>query len=322
MERDTLTFNKKSLTAKWRKLSTKGVPFYFAMAFLHLLQFFVFYIIVNFNSVLLAFRSLYITQEGGLVEEWVGWQNFKTIFSLFAQEKTMLISLANSAIFLALDLFIIIPLGVMFAYYIYLKRPFAELFKTLLFMPSVICSMVFVIFFKDFVEAVVPALAEKWFNEILILGVFNDPSRGLMALMIFYVFISFSGQILLYVNAMSAISKPSVEAAKIDGASEFCIFLHVALPSCWGTIVSLAVICIAAVVTNQAYLFSFYGNSAPGEIFTIGYYQWTLLTKGKGSENMMNYPIASAFGLLSTVVATPLTFGAKWLLHKLGPKEE
>jgi ABC-type sugar transport system permease subunit len=303
-----------------KKAAFDGKFFYAGLVAIPLIQFFLFYIVANFNNILLAFKN-YDNSTGAVIESWVGWKNFDKIWQIFRNESTLWICIQNSFVFLAIDLLIILPFSLFFAYYIHKKRPFAELFKALLFIPSVICSMVFVIFYLNFAENVIPLMAKAWFQES-ISNIFHNPSLGLRYLCIFYVWITFSGQILLYVNAMDGVSPAVVEAAEIDGANEFKIFWHVMVPGCYKTIVSLAVISLAGLVSNQAYLFSFYGIDAPGAFQTLGYFQFVLVTQGKGAEDPTNYPLASAFGLICTLFAIPLTFGARYLLNKLGPKEE
>lgn len=316
--------NKPEKHPSWRrriqKAAFEGKFFYAALVVLPLLQFIIFYIVANFNNILLAFRS-YDNSTGQVIESWVGWANFAKIWRIFTTENTLNICIQNSFIFLAIDLLIILPLSLLFAYYIHKKRPFAGVFKVLLFLPSVICSMVFVIFYLNFTESIIPLIAKAWFNES-IFGIFRSPSRGMIYLCIFYVWITFSGQILLYLNAMDGVSPSVVEAAEMDGASELKIFLHVMVPGCWKTIVSLAVISLAGLVSNQAYLFSFYGINAPAAFQTLGYFQFVLITQGKGAEDPTNYPLASAFGLVCTLFAIPVTFLARYLLNRFGPKED
>ena len=184
----------------------------------------------------------------------------------------------------------------------------------MLFLPSVICNMVIVLFYRDFIEWVIGGIF-KW-DTIL-----NDDVRAGVPLMILYVTLSFSGSILLYLNAMSAISQSTIEAAKIDGASEMRTFWHIVLPSIWGTIVSLLVLAFADIGMGQANLYSIYGSTALKSQQTLGYYIFNLVASQNGND-LTQYPKAAAYGLIITAVIAPLTITARRLLLKYGPKED
>lgn len=304
-----------------KKIDKGAVVFYVSMIALPLIQFAIFYLYVNFNSILLAFKSYYFDpQASGYVESWVGWKNFDDIFSMFKNQDALWVCTRNSFYYLLLSLFVSMPLSLLFAYYIYQDYPLAKLFKVLLFLPAVVCSMVFVIFYLNFADSVFPALAQSWFGKT-IGTVFRDENPGQAVLMLFYVWLSFAGSILLYLNAMSTVSRPLVEAAKIDGAGDFRIFLHVILPSVWKTIVSLIIVTFADVVANQANLFGLYGNFAPTWSQTLGYFQFNLVAQ-YGADSPVNYPEAAAFGLLFTCIVAPIVLLARYLLNKYGPKED
>ena len=141
-------------------------------------------------------------------------------------------------------------------------------------------------------------------------------------LILFYLLVNFSGNILLYINAMSQVSPSVVEAAKIDGASEFRIFIHVIIPQIWGTIVSLLIIFMAGIVTNQAFLFTFFGINAPTELQTLGYYIFRNVQEGATPSVEASYYQTSALGIMLTLCLAPITILVRNLLLKFGPRED
>ena len=67
-----------------RKRNVSSLLFYVGMCILPLAQFFIFYILVNFNTILLAFKSyqyVNIDNTYKVVEEWIGLGNFHTIIN-------------------------------------------------------------------------------------------------------------------------------------------------------------------------------------------------------------------------------------------------
>ena len=292
----------------------KGQVFFLLLLLIPLAQFAIFYFAVNFNSILLAFKS-YDNSTGVIVQNWVGWANFEEIFRLFKTEDTLWICLRNSAIYFALDFVIGAPVTLLFAYYIYKGYPLHEFFKVMLFLPSIICSMVFVIFYKNFIEAF------AWTYNVESGTLIGDKNIGMWFIALFYVWLLFSGNILIYLNAMGSVSKSTVEAAQVDGASELQTFFHVMIPGIWPTIVSLVVISFGQIMVNQANLYGLFGNNAPKQFWTLGYYLFRLVAI-TGADSPTSYPLASAFGLLGTAIIAPLTFLVRYLMQRFGPRED
>ncbi len=301
---------------KRKKKKSKGGTIFFAtMMALPLLQFFIFYFVVNFNSIVLAFQKYDIGDNGySLVP--AGFENFAQIFHEWKTTPWISANLLPNALrYFVLKVCIILPLSLLFAYYIYKKMRLNGFFKVMLFLPSIICNMVIVMFYRDFVDFVIAPL----FNMDTLWG--GEGNAATIPLVILYILLSFSGSILLFLNAMSSIPESTLEAAKIDGASEFRTFLSIVIPSIWGTIVSLLVLAFAEIALGQANLYSIYGSLAPYSQQTLGYYIFNLMATSNGDDITM-YPKAAAYGLLATVIIAPITIIARKLLLKYGPSED
>ena len=64
-------------------------------------------------------------------------------------------------------------------------------------------------------------------------------------------------------------------------------------------------------------MFSIYGADAEQYTYTLGYFFFIQVIGEKSS--LAEYPFASAAGIIFTLIATPLTLGAKYLLERFGP---
>ena len=299
----TLTISKR-LSRKHRNI------FYWSMMALPLLQFFIFYIVVNFNSILMAFQE-YNTFT--FSNTW----NFNNFTYWFTDTWTTKLGycLNNSLLYFGITL-LTIPISTIISYYIYKKFHLSQFFKVIAFVPSIISISAFVIMYKYFVnKGLIGIFQVEPISDAF--SIYRQP-----LLIAFYILLNMSSNMLLYINAMSQVSPSVVEAAKIDGASEFKIFLHVFIPQIWGTIVSLLIIFMAGIVINQAYLFSFYGTNADIELQTLGYFIFANIQDVPGVNVMEAYHRMSAFGLICTLVVAPLTILSRNLLLKFGPRED
>lgn len=102
---------------KGKKINYKRGIFILAMIIVPLINFLLFYLYVNIDSILLAFRQ----EKGG--ELFFTWDNFKMMFQEFSgginSDKSILLALKNTMVFFSTSLLVILPLTVFVAYFIY-----------------------------------------------------------------------------------------------------------------------------------------------------------------------------------------------------------
>ena len=308
------------VSRKKSDLGRGGKLFYWGMLAVPIICFIMFYIIINFNSIILAFQD-YWYDGGKIMRNFNNFQSFKNLFLDLRAGGKFKILIGNSILYIGLLIVIVIPVTLLFAYYIYQKHLFYGFFKVFVFTPSVVCMMVLVIFYDGFVEYALASVLKPS------TAFMSKNSTTLPFLIIFYVCCGFSSNLLIFLNAMSQISSSSIEAAKIDGAGELKIFLKIVIPSIWGTIVSMVVITFAAIGTEQGNVHAFLSIKPKilenySRLQTIGYYIFTGVLDGNGNLYEPLFPKISAFGVLITVVITPVTILFRNLMTKFGPSED
>lgn len=287
--------------------------FFLCLVILPLIQFGIFYVGVNFNSILLTFRN-YDYDTG---YSFAGLSNIARVWKELTTEATLQYALRNSVITYAVTLLVGTTLALLFSYFIYKKMPLAGLHRVVLFLPSILSSIVMVLLFKYFCENAVPAIWHALTGKTLD-GLLSSSKTAFPTLLFYLVWSGFGTQVLMYTGAMNNISESVVESAHLDGAGAVREFVHITLPMIWSTLVTFIVVGIAGLFTNQLNLYSFYSTAADISNYTVGYYLYRATLKGKLPE----YSYLSAMGLLCTAVALPLTFGAKALLERLGPRTD
>ena len=299
----------------------KDLIFYILMMAWPVLQFCVFYIGVNANSFLMAFQNLSIS---GKVMGWTFDHMVEAFRELLGLDGTIIFASAakRSLQAYAVSLCIGTPLGLLFSYYIYKKLPFSGTFRVLLFMPSIISGIVMVAMFNFFVQDALPTIVNGLGGNMK-LGLLSgrSPDNVKFATILFFnTWVGFGGGVLMYSNAMSGISKEVVDSAHLDGATGLREFFAITVPGIWPTLSTFLITGVAGIFSNQAGLFSFYGQDASPGIRTYGYEMYIRVYKYQ--NNMTEYPNISAIGLYMTAVAVPLTYLVKWLLEKFGPSED
>lgn len=300
-------------TKKKKCWKDKNFLFYSLLMAFPVAQFLVFYIGVNFNSILMAFQRINIQQN---TVEWTA-SNIQNAFEMMTASSELLSVMSVSILAYVILTGLGVPLGLFFSYYIYKKLPLSGAFRVILFLPSILSAIVMATIFQFFVERAIPTAMMQFF-DVEMMGLLENSETRFATIIFYNILMGFGANVLMYTNSMSGISQEVVEASQLDGATTLQEFVHVTLPMIYPTLTMFLFTGVAGIFTNQLHLFSFYGGTAPNEVSTYGYYFYT---KTQGAKSVAEYPLLSAMGLLMSSVAVPLTLLVKWLLEKFGPSE-
>lgn len=295
------------------KMKKEQLIFYIVMIALPVLQILIFYFGVNFNSILLAFKSY---GENGTIH-FAGFDNFKQVFYDLFNDVQWQFAMKNSLIVYAVLTLVNTSLALLFAYYIYKNRFASKFFRVILYMPSIVSSIVMVILYKYFVDTFIPQIILKITHEQAE-GLLSNPDTTMLMLMIYSIITGFGTNVLLLSGAMSSVNESLIEAARIDGAGPVKQFFSVVLPQIWPTLVTLLITGVATLFGNQFNLYSLYGVNAEMQYVTVGY----LLFKYTSKASDFEYPYLAAFGLILTVIIVPLTLIIRKILNKVGPSDD
>ena len=301
----------KQKPAKYGHKRIKDGLFVYAVLLLPIIQFCIFYIGVNLNSILMTFQRY---DESGYV--WAGFYNFELVWNNFVKTAIFGTVLKNSLLsFVVVQL--MSPIVLFFTFFIYKKFVGYKFFKVILFLPTIISSVILVTIFKKVCDVAIPSIV-KALTDKSITGLLSNPDTKFGAIMFFYLWLSFGSLMLMYLGAMNGISDSVSEAAKLDGANNVQEFFYVVFPMIYPTFSTLFYTSVATIFTNQINLYSLWGTEADSAVWTFGYYLYKEVVQATSS----NYPYLATLGILMTFIAAPLTFFCKWLLTKIGPSVE
>ncbi|MBQ3493280.1 MAG: sugar ABC transporter permease [Clostridia bacterium] len=285
--------------------------FLFLFLLFPIVQFIIFYIGVNINSILLAFKSF----EGG---KWVfcGFDNFKEVWDDLFVNGRLNVAVKNSTIQFALSFLVGIPLHVIVAFVMFRGVPGSKFLRFVLFMPNMISSLVFVICFRYLASDALPLITGI---ENLNILKSSQPS-SFYTVLLFGFWLGFAGGLIIYLGAMSSISTDVLEYCELENMSSLRLLWSIIVPLIFPTIITYIVVGMAGFFTSYGQFHSFFGaagkNSAP-PYETLGYVFF--VTIARDSATVADYPYAAAGGLMFTMVIAPLTVGIKSLLEKYGP---
>ena len=298
---------------KGRIGSFKDNLFVYSLIGYPLILFCIFYIGINFNSIILAFQSI-----DGTGKHFAGFKNFQ----LFWQEMTgsgnlLFYSLINSLKMYVINLVICMPLYICFSYLLFKKCLFNRVISFLVMVPSIMSGLVISLVFVNFIGSNGP-LTELCrifgINEGKWLNLLYSEEYAFGTTLFYSIWLSFSTSLLVYPTAMRGISPEVFESAKIDGVSNmFQELRHIILPLIYPTLTTFLVTGFAAIFSNGGPLLEFYYTEAPSYVSNMGYY-FTRAVLVDATE--FSYPKYAAGGLILTVLIGPLTLLLKRFLEK------
>ena len=276
------------------------------------LQFVIFYIGVNINSILLAFQNYDVLTA---TNSFAGFSNFGQVISDIFVNGTLLNAVKNSAILL-LSSFLGIPLQIIVAYGIFKKVPCSGFLKIMLFMPNMINSMVFVVCGEYIITYGFPLVFGPSAADLLSRYYYSS----FWTIIIFGFWLNLSSGLVIYLGAMSGIDNEVMEYCQLERLSSIRELWYIVVPLIFPTVTTYLIVAIAGFFTNYGFFFSFFGETS-GPYDTLGF-RFFVMVAGERTGGPEYYPYASAGGLMFTIVLTPLTLLIRNLLQKYGPSEE
>ncbi len=285
---------KNQATSIKKKKMDRKLIFYICFMAFPLAQFLVFYIGVNFQSILMTFQEYDTFKTEYEFRKADVFLHFKEIWW---NRDALWIMLKNSLIVWIYTVLAGTILAVLFSYYIYKRPSEGKFFKFMLFIPSILPAMLLSSVFQNFSNTVIPF----WMDGKKLLDIVESPVKTQFNAATFYtVWVGFGSQILLYTGAMEQISPSVIEAGQLDGAKPLREFWSIVLPSIMSTVGTFLVAGVATVFTQQASLFNFFSDDADASIQTLGYHLFSR-AQARGAES--DYSYLSALGLFCTLLA-------------------
>ncbi|MFA7126002.1 MAG: sugar ABC transporter permease [Bacilli bacterium] len=307
---------------KTRRLTKKASEriFIIAMLFFPILQFVVFWVVPNFDSIIMGFQNA----SGGFTLN-----NFKRFFEYLGQGKDFLgqyneivYAIKNSLIYFAVNIFISTPIVIFFSYVLFKRVPMAGLFKVLFYLPSIIGATVTTTLFRMLLLEGAPVyniLKDLGFitEQMELLGLFSSESTAFTMVIAYSIWTCVGINMIMFYGAMRRIPNEIFESAEIDGVGFFQQFVRIVVPLIWPTITTLIIFSLSGMFISYGAVMILTPDVKTASM--VGWYiiKWTTATDSQAS---LTYP--AAVGLIFTVVGLPFVLLIRWLLNKVSANVE
>ena len=272
--------------------------------------------VMTFPSIFSVVLSLTNYSGGSLFEEgalkFVGLKNYMKVFA----DQYFYISLKNNFWIVLVSVFGQLPLGFFLAYV--LTRGLVkgrDFFQTMIYLPCVISTVVIGILFQTFFSSH-GAWTEimKWINPSYEWTMNSQP----MIPVLFVILWMYTGTyLIIFMANLQKIDPQIMEAATIDGATEWQVLWHIIFPELSGVFVISAILAISGSLKSFDLIYVMTGGGPAKQTYVLSLYMFDKAFRGAS-----DYPMANTISTIMVVISLVLIGIVKTLEKKFGAKED
>lgn len=244
----------------------------------------------------------------------VGFTHYVRMFN----DKYFWISLKNNGLIMAVSLFGQIPLGFLFAYVLHRKLvKFGDFFQTVIYLPSVISTIVIGRLWQSFFSPYGPftefmrKFNPAWENEL-----FFHPQLAIIPVLFVILWMYTGTYLIIFLANLQKIDPALIEAARIDGATEWQVLTKITLPALSGVIVTTAILAISGSLKSFDLLFAMTGGNPARRTSVLALYMYDNAFRGAPK-----YPLANAISVFMVALSLVLIMFVRITEEKFGGRE-
>lgn len=256
-------------------------------------------------------------------DEWslVGLSHYIKMF----QDPSFWHALKNNMIVVGVSVFGQIPIGFALAFILYRKQVKAHnFFQAMVFLPNFLSTIVIGIMWRMLfmVDGPLARIAQAWSGDpTKQIELMLDPNKCMIPIGIALIWMYTGLYMIIFLANLQKINDSMIEAAKIDGATEFQIFIKVIVPLLAGTILTSAILAIAGSLKGFALIFSIAPEGIQrqnAEVLPIFMYR----TAFGNAKDPLRFAYGATISNTVVLISIILIMFSNWVGKKLGTDEE
>ncbi len=301
--------NAAKTSAEQKKAAVKKYLFIFSIIGIQLINFAIFYIYVNANSILMAFKW---SNSGG--EYWT-LHAFEVMFSQFSNSGSeILIALRNTFIYFGLGV-VMLPISFTTSYFMYKKIFGYQAFRIIFFLPSVLSAVVWSMLYKQIlgVNGPIAALIQNMQNLPEPPVLLADSKYALGAVLGYSIWLGIAGNFIIFSGTLTRIPESVIEAGKLDGVGWLRELWQVILPLMWPTMSTMLLLMLSGIFTSSGNLLLLTGGAYNTN--SISYLIFQQVYNVAEDSNTYNY--GSAIGMFFTLLTIPVVFVSRYFMNRI-----
>lgn len=316
-----MTVSNTELLKQKKKAKIKRYMFCYSFCILAVINFLIFYVGVNLNNILMAFREYSGMDENFNEIYKFSFGNFARVLGEFkSPESNLSVGLINTLKYFFIGLFLNFPLTVFVSFFIYKKVRFFKFFRVVFFLPGIISGIVYVNMFKIMISQYGPiyTLLEKVFGVVMP-DLLHTDSTATPTIIFYCTWTGLGSNMILYLGAMARIPQSVIEVGVLEGIPRRKELFNIVLPMIWPTLSMTIIISFTGIFMGGGPLLLFGDSTSPvaaNNTMTLPFYIFYLTWNSKE----YNYP--AAIGLFFTLCGLPIMYIIRKVLGKFDPEVE
>lgn len=227
-------------------------------------------------------------------------------------------SLKNNMLIVGVSVFGQIPLGFMLAYILSRKliRRGNGFFQTMIYLPNVISPIIIGVLFNTIVYGRSSVFMEirRLFNPDAVYTISANPMIPVL-LVILWMYTGF--YMIIFLANLQRIDPAIIEAARIDGAKEGRVLLHIILPALSGVIITTAILAISGSLKTFDLIYAMTSGGPAGQTRVLSLYMYQSAFQGAP-----NYPLANAISTVMVLISVMLIIVTRLIGKIFSEKED
>lgn len=205
------------------------------------------YILSIVVPILYSFIISFTTWDGFGVPEFIGIAHYVEIFS----NDEFWFSVRNNVLIILVSIFIQIPLGFFLAYFLYRKLiKFPAFFESAIFFPTILSTVIVGLLFNSIfsssgvIEQLIRAVGD---SPLFRINLYSSKETAIIPILLVMIWMYTGTFFVIFLANMQRLSKDVIEAAILDGASEFQIMKNIV----WPALIPVAIVCSIFAITGS-----------------------------------------------------------------------
>lgn len=294
--------------------------FCYSMVSVAVINFIIFYIGVNFNSIIMAFKEFTGYDENYQEQYVFSFANFERFFrEINLPNSNIAVAVRNTLKYFLANILITIPASYFVSYLLFKKVRGYAAFRFIFFLPSVISAVVYVTVFKNFITVFGPLDTILSIFGFKLPALLNSPETATSTIIAYTIWTGLGINMILYEGAMRRVPREVIEACKMDGGTWYHELFHIITPLVWPTLSTTLILAITGLFVSSGpiLLFSEAGTVAGGnDTTTIAFFIFQKTQQGGALE----YP--AAIGVFFTLVSLPIVVIIRKVFKWIDPGAE
>ena len=298
----------KTTQKRKKPINKTRVAFILFSVLLPWISWLVFWVYINYSSVLMAFQDM----EGNFTL-----RHFTRLWNeLQLPSSDIRVAIKNTMITFVIG-FAAMPFRVLVSYFLYKKVPGHGVFRVLFFLPSIIFGVAISMVYTNLVG--VNGVIAEWVQNLMNLDytpeLLADSRFANYTIWAHLLWLNFPGDLIVWGGTFARIPDDVIEAGQIDGVSWWQEFTQIVIPLVWPTFALKMLLSICGIFGASGAVFLL----TEGKFGTMTLSAWMYIQTlaGTGQPDSPLYRYLSAVGIMMTVMAIILTLSIRRFTDKV-----